>query len=109
MSKQKKSTDHLISELQEDWRQLDDLYSPSSLPVHALKEQLEIVKINKRRAFYKELCFFILLALFILTIFTTLMFQAPFIFLRTQVAIVIIAPIIFLLLTKRKTKGSIPS
>ena len=109
MSRQKDPKDHLISQLQKDWKQLDDLELPHAPSTQTLKEQLVIAKVEKRKAFYKELSLFLLLAFLILTALTTIIFQAPFIFMGTQFTALIVAPIIFLFLAKRKSEGSNPS
>ncbi|WP_078382306.1 YxlC family protein [Sutcliffiella halmapala] len=109
MSKEKDLLDKTITRLQKDWKQLDDLEVTPTLTTEALKEQLVIAKAEKRKAFHKELSLFILMALLILTALTTAIFQAPLIFIGTQVFALTVAPIIFLFLTKRKSEGSILS
>lgn len=109
MSKEKERKDNTITQLQQDWKQLDGLGITPTLTKEALKEQLIVAKAEKRKAFQKELGLFILVALLILTFFTTAIFKAPLIFIGTQVFALTVAPIIFLFLMKRKSEGSILS
>lgn len=96
--------DKLLSRLQSDWQQLDKLGSQPVPGKAALTEQLTIAKAEKRKAFYKELSLFIIFALLILTALITIVFKAPMLFIWTQILSLIAAPIIFLLLSKRKSK-----
>jgi uncharacterized membrane protein len=96
--------DKLLSRLQTDWQQLEQLGSHSIPGKAAIKEQLAMAKVEKRKAFYKELSLFIMIALLILTALTTIIFKAPLFFIWTQVLSLIAAPIIYLILSKRKTK-----
>lgn len=96
--------DKLLSRLQSDWQQLDRLGSQPIPGQATIKEQLAMAKAAKRRAFYKELALFIMFALFILTALTTIVFKAPLLFIWTQVLSLIAAPIIFIILSKRRAK-----
>jgi Family of unknown function (DUF5345) len=96
--------DKLLSRLQSDWQQLDSLGSQPVPSKTAIKEQLAMAKTEKRKAFYKELSLFIMFALLILTALTTVVFKAPLLFIWTQVLSLIAAPIIFLILSKRRAK-----
>ncbi len=96
--------DKLLSRLQSDWQQLDKLGSQPVPGKTALTELLMMAKVEKRKAFYKELSLFIMFALFILTALITIVFKAPLLFIWTQILSLIAAPIIFLFLSKRKAK-----
>lgn len=96
--------DRLISQLKSDWQQLDQLGSQPVPNKNAIKEQLIIAKAEKRKAFYKELSLFIIFALFILTVLTTVIFKAPLLFLWAQILSLVAAPLIFLILNRRKKK-----
>jgi hypothetical protein len=109
MTKHDDRKDHLISKLQKDWEALDEIGLPTTPSQKMLKEQLIMAKQEAKRAFHKELSLFIFIALVTLTVLTTAVFQSPIIFIGTQVLALIVAPLIFLLLSRRKSKGSILS
>lgn len=96
--------DQWISQLKNDWQQLDRLETPSAPSKTDLKEQLSLAKAMKRTTFYKELALFILLALLILTILTTVIYKMPLFFIWTQILTIVTGPIIFLILLKKKNK-----
>jgi hypothetical protein len=104
MTNHENPKDRLLSKLQTDWQQLDKLGSQLVPGKVSIKEQLAMAKAEKRKAFYKELALFIMFALFILTALTTIVFKAPLLFIWTQVLSLIAAPIIFLILSKRRAK-----
>jgi hypothetical protein len=111
MSKQNNRDKDLLTTLQQDWKQLDELGSPSMPTAQKMQEQLHMAKTAKRKAFRKELGMFVITALILLAVFTTAMFQAPILFIVIQVSALIVAPIIFYTLHKSRTKqeGSIQS
>jgi hypothetical protein len=109
MSNQDKKKDELLTKLQKDWHQLDELASPPIPEARHIQEQLLTAKAATKKAFYKELALFIATALVILTAFTTIVLQAPAIFIVTQVSAIVIAPLVLLLLRKNKQQGSILS
>lgn len=109
MSIQEHDKDSVISKLQKDWKQLDELGTPQVPTLGTLNEQLYAAKVERKRAFHKELSIFIITALVILTALTAAVLQAPIIFIVMQVIALIAAPIILLVLTKRKQEGSILS
>lgn len=109
MSNHKNEKDIIVSRLQKDWKQLDELGTPPIPTLETLNDQLYVAKVERKRAFHKELSIFIITALVILTAFTAAILQAPTIFIVTQVSALIVAPIIFYVLTKRKLEGSILS
>ena len=104
MTNHEDSKDKLLSRLQSDWQQLDRLGSQPIPGQASIKEQAAMAKAAKRRAFYKELALFIMFALFILTALTPVVFKAPLLFIWTHVLSLIAAPIIFLILSKRRAK-----
>ncbi|MBB6446999.1 YxlC family protein [Bacillus benzoevorans] len=104
MTNHKDAKDKLLSRLQIDWKQLDQLGSQPAPGKASIKEQLAMAKAEKRKAFYKELSLFITFALLILTVLITIVFKAPQIFIWTQVLSLVAAPIIFLVLNKRRAK-----
>ncbi len=110
-NKQDKKEQELLTKLQNDWQQLDELGSPPIPTAQQMQEQLQLAKSAKRKAFQKELSIFVITALVLLTAFTTAMFQAPMLFIVIQVSAFVIAPIIFYILQKNKAKqeGSILS
>lgn len=111
MNKQNKRDKDLLTRLNQDWKQLDQLGSPPIPTAHQMQEQLHLAKAAKRKAFQKELGMFVITALILLAVFTTVIFQAPKIFLIIQVSTLVLAPIIFYILQKSKAKqeGSILS
>ncbi len=111
MSKQDNKDKGLLTKLQKDWKQLDELGSPPIPTAHQMQEQLHMAKSAKRKAFQKELGMFVITALILLAAFTTVMFQAPIVFFVIQVSALVLAPIIFYFLQKSKAKqeGSILS
>ncbi|KMJ57329.1 hypothetical protein AB685_18200 [Bacillus sp. LL01] len=111
MNKQDKKENDLLSKLHKDWKQLDELGSPPMPSAQQLQEQLQMAKTAKRKAFQKELGIFLITALLILAAFTTAMLQAPMLFIIIQASALVIAPIIYYLLQKNRSKqeGSIPS
>ncbi|MFE7064636.1 YxlC family protein [Sutcliffiella sp. NPDC057660] len=109
MSRQDNEKDNTISKLQKDWKQLDELGTPPIPTLETLNEQLYAAKVERKRAFHKELSIFIITALVILTALTAAVLQAPTIFIVTQVSALIVAPIIFYVLTKRNQEGRILS
>nr|WP_295974992.1 YxlC family protein [uncultured Bacillus sp.] len=104
MTNHRDPQENLISQLQKDWEQLDRLGSPSVPSKTALQDHLVMAKLEKRKAFYKELRLFIFIALLILTALITVVFNKPLIFIQIQILSLIAAPIIFLLLNKRKAR-----
>ncbi|WP_404447431.1 YxlC family protein [Sutcliffiella horikoshii] len=110
-SKQDKREQELITKLQKDWQQLDELGPPPIPTAQQMQEQLHLAKSAKRKAFQKELSMFVITAIILLTAFTTAMFQAPLLFVIIQVSALVVAPIIFYILQKNKAKqeGSILS
>ncbi|MBM7622003.1 hypothetical protein JOC95_003911 [Bacillus tianshenii] len=109
MSIQEHDKDSLISKLQKDWKQLDKLGTPQIPTLETLNEQLYAAKVERKRAFHKELSIFIITALVILTALTAAVLQAPVIFIVMQVTALIVAPLVFYMLSKRKQEGSLPS
>lgn len=109
MSRQENEKDSVISKLQKDWKQLDEIGTPPIPTLETLNEQLYAAKDERKKAFHKELSIFIITALVILTALTAAVLQAPIIFIVTQVTALIVAPIIFYVLTKRKQEGRILS
>lgn len=109
MSRQENDKNSIISKLQKDWKQLDELGTPPIPTLETLNEQLYAAKVERKRAFHKELSIFIITALVILTALTAAVLKAPTIFIVTQVSALVVAPIIFYVLTKRKQEGSILS
>ncbi len=110
-NKQDKKEQELFTNLQKDWKQLDELGSPPIPTAQKLQEQLQVAKTAKRKAFHKELSIFVITALVILAVFTTATLQAPMLFIITQVSALVVAPIIYYTLHKNRTKqeGSILS
>lgn len=104
MTKKEDSQDNLISQLHKDWQRLEQLGSQPVLSKAAIKEQLMLVKSKKRKAFYKELTFFITIALLILLGMTTVIYKAPLFFIWIQALSLVAAPMIYLILSKRKAK-----
>ena len=104
MTKKEDSKDNLISQLHKDWQQLEQLGSQPVPSKAAIKEQLMLAKSEKRKAFYKELTFFITIALLILIGMTTVIFKAPLFFIWIQALSLVAAPMIYLILSKRKAK-----
>lgn len=104
MTNNRESKDQLISQLKKDWQQLENISSHTIPDKASIIEQLAIAKAAKRKAFYKELALFIMIALLILTALTTIVFKAPFIFLWTQILSAAAAPMVYLVLNKRKAK-----
>lgn len=109
MSRQDIEKDNTISKLQKNWKQLDELGKPPIPTLETLNEQLYAAKVERKRAFHKELSIFIITALVILTALTAAVLQAPIIFIVMQVSALIVAPIVFYILTKRKQEGRILS
>lgn len=109
MSNHENEKNSMVSKLQKDWKQLDELGTPPIPTLDTLNEQLYAAKEERKRAFHKELGIFIITALVILTALTAAVLQAPVIFFVTQVSAVTVAPILFYALNKRKSEGSILS
>ncbi|TKC15277.1 YxlC family protein [Robertmurraya kyonggiensis] len=98
-----------FTQLKKDWDQLDKLSEHSAPSINALKEEIIIAKVEKGRAFRKELCLFILTALIVLSAFTVAVYKVPVIFLVIQIVALVGAPILFFFLRKRNSEGRILS
>jgi hypothetical protein len=107
MSNHENEKDSIVSKLQKDWNQLDELGTPPIPTLDTLNEQLYAAKFERKRAFHKELSIFIITALVILTALTAAVLQAPIIFIVMQVSALVVAPIVYYGLTKRKQEGRI--
>ena len=98
-----------LTKLKADWEKVDALSEKHRLPSHSVKEQLQLHKQAKQKAFQRELKLFIVTAITILTIFILIALKAPVFVLFIWGGSIIVAPIIFFYLSKtqRELEGDL--
>ncbi|MCM3671852.1 YxlC family protein [Mesobacillus maritimus] len=102
--KQKEEQHHQIEKLKQDWKQLDELAGDPSLSAIEMKQQLEVYQEKQKKRFYKELLMFFATAVLILSCFIISLVQAPILFLVVEIGAMILGPIVYFALVKRKNK-----
>ncbi|ARK32357.1 YxlC family protein [Halalkalibacter krulwichiae] len=93
-----------MKKLQQDWKQLDELAENPSVSTIEMKQQLEVYQEKQKQRFYKELIIFFLTAVCMLSFFVISFVQAPLLFIIVEICAIIIGPIVFYVLVKRKKK-----
>mgnify|MGYP005750942521 CR=1 FL=1 len=98
-----------LTKLKADWEKVDALSEKHLLPSHSVKEQLQLYKQARQKAFQRELMLFIVTAITLLTIFILIALNAPIVVLVIWAGSILIAPIIFFYLsrTKRTLEGDL--
>ncbi|UTI43801.1 YxlC family protein [Niallia sp. RD1] len=99
-------SEKIIKNLQEDWNQLEKLSTSKEPSAFFMKDNLQYYQSRKKKAFYRELKLFIITAIFLLSCLSILAFQTLYIIAIIEVASIIVAPIIYFMLT-RKQEGKI--
>ncbi|WP_338472445.1 YxlC family protein [Niallia sp. XMNu-256] len=93
-----------IQKLQQDWKQLDELAGNPSISAIEMKRQIAEYKEKQKKRLYKELMIFYVTALCILGFFITSFLRAPGLFIAIEILAMIIGPIVYYILVKRKKK-----
>jgi len=102
--KQKEKQYHQIEKLKQDWNQLDELAGNPSLSTIEMKQQLEVYQEKQKKRFYKELVIFFATAVLILSCFIISFVQVPVLFIVIEIGAMILGPIVYFALVKRKNK-----
>ncbi|MBP2243279.1 uncharacterized protein with PQ loop repeat [Cytobacillus eiseniae] len=93
-----------LEKLKHDWEQLDELAENHSTSNFEMKQQIEVFQEKQKKGFYKELLIFFVTAICILSFFTISIVQAPVLFIVIEICAMMIGPIVFYILVKRKKK-----
>ncbi|GAF65444.1 hypothetical protein BTS2_2342 [Bacillus sp. TS-2] len=91
-----------ISNLQEDWRKLDNLTDDSKLSPSVIHQQIEHFVLEKKKRLLKELAYFLLTAVVLLATAFYILFQSVLFFMIVQGVIFTVGPIIGFLLFKKE-------
>ncbi|WP_096155825.1 MULTISPECIES: YxlC family protein [Bacillus] len=98
----KKPDQDTLTKLKADWENVDALSEKHLLPTHSVKEQFQLYKQARQKAFQRELMLFIATAITLLTIFILIALKAPIVVLFIWAGSILIAPIIFFYLSRSK-------
>lgn len=92
-----------IKQFQQDMEKIDSIepYVPDS---QYLLETINEFKWKRKRAFYKELIAFLLTAVFIMTLYVTIAFNLPQVFIWIQIIAFLAIPMVIFFERKRRKK-----
>lgn len=94
----------IVKVLKEDWNKIEAIGGTPKITQQEIQEQLHAYKMNRKRAFKKELSLFILTAIFILTLLVTTIVKSVQAIIYIQVCACLIGPIVYVILSKREGK-----
>ncbi|MGY3717676.1 DUF5345 family protein [Sutcliffiella cohnii] len=94
----------VIKALQEDWNNIDELAGEQHLSHYAIQQQVQLFQQKRKKAFYKELTFFIMIAIFILSLFLTTISKGMQIAFYIQLLAAIIGPVVYFFLLRREER-----
>jgi Flp pilus assembly protein TadB len=93
-----------ISRLKEDLKRIEDIYETEAPPSFQLMNTLNEFKAERKKASKRELAAFLITALIILALYTTIVFNMSTAFIWIQVVALIVIPVIFIAEKKRRNK-----
>ncbi len=93
-----------IQKLKQDWEQLDELAGNPSISAIEMKRKIAEYQEKQKKRFYKELMNFYVAALCILGFSIPSLIKAPGLFIVIEILAMIMGPIVYYILVKRKKK-----
>ncbi|KKK38619.1 hypothetical protein WQ57_08500 [Mesobacillus campisalis] len=91
-----------LKALKRDWKQLDELGDCSPASLMEMKAQLASLKVKQKKKLYRELCIFLSIAVFILSMIVMGILKQPSLFIALQAGASLLAPMVLYVLFKRK-------